>query len=63
MTSPPAPKKLRVAIAGFGAIGGALAARLDQGIAGLRLVAVSARDADKARAIIEKFLEEGGETQ
>jgi aspartate dehydrogenase len=48
MTSP-APSELRVAIAGFGAIGGVLAARLDQGIAGLRLVAVSARDADRAR--------------
>ena len=48
---PPAqePSELRVAVAGFGAIGGVLAARLDQGIAGLRLVAVSARDPDKAR--------------
>jgi aspartate dehydrogenase len=50
MTSAPAPSELRVAIAGFGAIGSVLAARLDQGIAGLRLMAVSARDAEQARA-------------
>jgi aspartate dehydrogenase len=49
MTSAQAASELRVAIAGFGAIGGVLATRLDQGIAGLRLVAVSARDADRAR--------------
>jgi aspartate dehydrogenase len=47
MTS--APPELRVALAGFGAIGGALATRLDQGIAGLRLAAVSARDPEGAR--------------
>jgi aspartate dehydrogenase len=45
----PAQPELRVALAGFGAIGGALAQRLDQGISGLRLVAVSARDHDQAR--------------
>jgi aspartate dehydrogenase len=50
MTSAPAPPELRVAIAGFGAIGGVLATRLDGGIAGLRLVAVSARNPDQARA-------------
>ena len=44
------PAELRVAIAGFGAIGGVLAARLDQGVSGLRLVAVSARDPDGARS-------------
>ena len=43
-------QELRIAIAGFGAIGGVLAARLDQGMPGLRLVAVSARDPDGARA-------------
>jgi aspartate dehydrogenase len=50
MTSAQARSELRVALAGFGAIGGVLAARLDQGIPGLRLMAVSARDPDKARA-------------
>ena len=42
------PRELRVAIAGFGAIGFAVARRLDEGMEGLRLVAVSARDRDKA---------------
>lgn len=37
-----------VAIGGLGAIGGVLARRLDAGIPGLRLVAVSARDREKA---------------
>ena len=50
MTSAQGPSELRVVIAGFGAIGGVLAARLDQGMPSLRLVAVSARDPDKARA-------------
>jgi aspartate dehydrogenase len=50
MTPAQGPSELRVAIAGFGAIGGVLAARLDHGIDGLRLVAVSARDPDGARA-------------
>jgi aspartate dehydrogenase len=49
MTSAKRPSELRVALAGFGTIGGVLAARLDQGIPGLRLVAVSARDPDRAR--------------
>jgi aspartate dehydrogenase len=40
---------LRIALAGFGAIGGTVATRLDRGIPGLRLTAVSARDPDKAR--------------
>jgi aspartate dehydrogenase len=39
----------RVAIAGFGAIGREVARRLDAGIAGLSLVAVAARDREKAR--------------
>ncbi len=37
-------KPLRVAIGGFGAVGGVVARRVDQGIDGLELVAVSARD-------------------
>ncbi len=40
---------LRVAIGGFGAIGQEVAKALDEGIPGLELVAVSARDQDKAR--------------
>jgi aspartate dehydrogenase len=36
--------ELRVGLGGFGAIGGALARRLDRGMPGLRLAAVSARD-------------------
>ena len=40
---------LRVAIGGFGAIGQEVAKALDEGILGLELVAVSARDQDKAR--------------
>jgi aspartate dehydrogenase len=43
-------RALRVAIAGLGAIGGAVARRLDEGIAGLGLAAVAARDEAKARA-------------
>ena len=46
---------LRVAIGGFGAIGHALAARLDAGIPGLRLVAVSARNIAKAEAGMASF--------
>jgi aspartate dehydrogenase len=42
------PAQLTVGLGGFGAIGGALARRLDRGLPGLRLVAVSARD--RARA-------------
>ncbi|MEM7022142.1 MAG: aspartate dehydrogenase [Pseudomonadota bacterium] len=45
-----AHQPLRVAVAGFGAIGGALAQCLDRGMPGLRLSAVSARDHQKARA-------------
>jgi aspartate dehydrogenase len=41
---------LKVAIAGFGTIGRKVALALDAGIDGLELVAVSARDHDKARA-------------
>jgi aspartate dehydrogenase len=40
---------MRVAIAGFGTIGRVVGRALDRGIEGLELVAVAARDADKAR--------------
>lgn len=40
---------LRIGIGGFGAIGQAVARRLDDGMFGLRLVAVSARDVARAR--------------
>ncbi len=46
---------VRVAIAGLGTIGRAVAERLDQGISGLRLVAVSARDRKKAAIRIAQF--------
>jgi aspartate dehydrogenase len=42
------PTQLTVGLGGFGAIGGALARRLDRGLPGLRLVAVSARDVGRA---------------
>jgi aspartate dehydrogenase len=48
-THPDELPELKIALAGFGAIGGALARRLDRGIAGLRLVAISARDLEKAK--------------
>jgi aspartate dehydrogenase len=41
-----------VAIGGLGAIGRVLAAKLDQGLPGLRLGAVSGRDLDKARRFV-----------
>jgi aspartate dehydrogenase len=47
--------ELRVALAGFGAIGGAVARRLDRGLPGLRLAAVSARDVVKAEARLAGF--------
>lgn len=46
---------LTVAIAGLGAIGLELARRLDEGIEGLTLVAVSARDLDRARVTAADF--------
>jgi len=46
-----------VAIAGLGAIGLPLARALDNGVDGLRLVAVSARDGAKARANLQTFRE------
>jgi aspartate dehydrogenase len=46
---------LRVAIGGFGAIGGVVARRLDEGIDGLTLAAVAARDVARAEAAMEGF--------
>jgi aspartate dehydrogenase len=46
---------LRVAIGGLGAIGKAVASRLDRGIEGLALVAVSARDVARAELVIGGF--------
>ncbi|MCZ6524112.1 MAG: aspartate dehydrogenase [Alphaproteobacteria bacterium] len=48
-------ERLRVAVAGLGAIGGAVAARLDAGLPGLELAAVAARDAAKARRRMAGF--------
>ena len=48
-------QQLRVAIGGLGAIGMAVAQRLDQGLDGLRLTAVSARDRDAALDRIADF--------
>jgi aspartate dehydrogenase len=45
----PSNSPLRVGLAGLGAVGLEVARRLEAGIAGLVLAAVSARDADKAR--------------
>ncbi len=50
-----AERELSVAIGGFGAIGQAVARRLDEGMEGLRLAAVSARDHEKARANMADF--------
>ena len=47
--------ELRVALAGFGAIGGVVARRLDRGLPGLRLAAVSARDVERARRRLAGF--------
>jgi aspartate dehydrogenase len=44
--------KMRVAIAGYGAIGKSVAAHLLQGIPGLALVAVGVRNHDAARALL-----------
>ena len=46
---------LRVAIGGFGAIGKVVAERLDRGIEGLALTAVSARDGARAEAAMAGF--------
>lgn len=47
---------LRVAIGGFGAIGKVVARRLDRGIEGLNLAAVSARDVARAEAAMVGFV-------
>jgi aspartate dehydrogenase len=47
---------LRVAIAGFGAIGKIVAGRLDRGIEGLALAAVSARNVARAEAAMAGFM-------
>ncbi|TDH64298.1 aspartate dehydrogenase [Dankookia rubra] len=47
--------ELTVAIGGLGAIGAHLARALDAGVEGLRLVAVAARDQDKARRTVAGF--------
>ena len=46
---------LGVAIAGFGSIGRLVGRHLDQGLAGLRLVSVSARNLDRARDHLKGF--------
>ena len=46
---------LRVALGGFGAIGRELGTRLDQGVEGLELAAVSARDTERAKAAMVNF--------
>ncbi|UCH75721.1 MAG: aspartate dehydrogenase [Rhodospirillales bacterium] len=51
------PKSLTVAIGGFGAIGMTVARKLDAGIDGLRLSAVSARDRDAASFRMQNFRE------
>lgn len=48
-------RTLKVAVGGFGAIGFQVASRLDQGIEGLELAAVSANDLDRARAKLAAF--------
>ena len=49
------PVELRVAVGGFGAIGKVVAERLDRGIEGLKLAAVSARDLGRADAATAGF--------
>jgi predicted homoserine dehydrogenase-like protein len=44
-----------VAIAGFGAIGRKVGERLDVGIPGLRLAAVSARNVERAAGIVANY--------
>lgn len=48
-------RELKVAVGGFGAIGQKVAARLDEGIPGLRLAAVSARNVGRAEAVVAGF--------
>jgi aspartate dehydrogenase len=51
------PASLAVGIAGLGAIGRAVARRLDEGIPGVRLAAVAARDEAKARAFLDSLMQ------
>jgi aspartate dehydrogenase len=51
----PQKKEMTVAIGGFGAIGRVVAKRLDEGLPGLRLAAVSARDRAKATEAMRGF--------
>lgn len=55
MTARPARGPTTVAVGGFGAIGRTVAERLDRGIPGLRLTAVSARDVAKADRVLRTF--------
>jgi aspartate dehydrogenase len=48
-------QQIRVAVGGFGAIGKTVARRLDEGIDGLTLTAVSARDIARAEAAMAGF--------
>ena len=48
-------RTLRVAVGGFGAIGHKVARELDRGLSGLRLVAVSARDRERAARRMADF--------
>ncbi|MDH5557234.1 MAG: aspartate dehydrogenase, partial [Alphaproteobacteria bacterium] len=48
-------KSLSVAIGGFGAIGMAVARKLDEGIEGLHLAAISARDREAAAFRMQNF--------
>ena len=50
-----ASRKRTVAVAGLGAVGQTVARSLDNGIPGLKLVAVSARNRDRARGIVAGF--------
>lgn len=53
--SGPARKVRTVAVAGLGAVGMAVARRLNRGIPGLKLVAVSARNRERARETVAGF--------
>lgn len=48
-------REITVGIGGFGAIGRKVAGRLDQGIPGLRLAAVSARNTERAARIVAGY--------
>lgn len=48
-------RELTVAIGGFGAVGREIGSRLDRGEPGLKLAAVSARNAERARAAMTAF--------